>query len=81
MFWKSNCGPSCCEARVLTTVPILCTDNNILILQLILGPVPHIPPYLISHSLCADLQGPGGIQSRGYFLYRPRNGRRSSEYD
>ncbi|XP_030288567.1 neuromedin-U isoform X2 [Sparus aurata] len=29
----------------------------------------------------AELQGPGGIQSRGYFLYRPRNGRRSLEYD
>ncbi|XP_072552276.1 neuromedin-U isoform X2 [Salminus brasiliensis] len=27
-----------------------------------------------------DLQGPGAIQSRGYFLYRPRNGRRSTEY-
>ncbi|XP_041648052.1 neuromedin-U [Cheilinus undulatus] len=27
----------------------------------------------------AELQGPGGIQSRGYFLYRPRNGRRSLE--
>ncbi|NXO22279.1 NMU protein, partial [Cisticola juncidis] len=24
-----------------------------------------------------ELQGPGGIQSRGYFFYRPRNGRRS----
>ncbi|KAM4575351.1 neuromedin-U isoform 6-T6 [Fundulus diaphanus] len=29
----------------------------------------------------ADLQGPGGIESRGYFLYRPRNGRRSLEYE
>ncbi|XP_030584008.1 neuromedin-U [Archocentrus centrarchus] len=29
----------------------------------------------------AELQGPGGIQSRGYFLYRPRNGRRSLEYE
>ncbi|KAM9385864.1 neuromedin-U [Pholidichthys leucotaenia] len=29
----------------------------------------------------ADFQGPGGIQSRGYFLYRPRNGRRSLEYE
>nr|XP_020459209.1 neuromedin-U [Monopterus albus]XP_020459210.1 neuromedin-U [Monopterus albus] len=29
----------------------------------------------------AVLQGPGGIQSRGYFLYRPRNGRRSLEYE
>ncbi|XP_059353960.1 neuromedin-U-like isoform X4 [Carassius carassius] len=27
-----------------------------------------------------DLQGPGRIQSRGFFLYRPRNGRRSDEY-
>uniref|UniRef100_A0A3B1KCE6 Neuromedin U n=1 Tax=Astyanax mexicanus TaxID=7994 RepID=A0A3B1KCE6_ASTMX len=27
-----------------------------------------------------DMQGPGAIQSRGYFLYRPRNGRRSTEY-
>uniref|UniRef100_A0A8C1XFQ0 Neuromedin U n=1 Tax=Cyprinus carpio TaxID=7962 RepID=A0A8C1XFQ0_CYPCA len=30
--------------------------------------------------LNADLQGPGRIQSRGYFIYRPRNGRRSDEY-
>ncbi|XP_062280773.1 neuromedin-U [Scomber scombrus] len=29
----------------------------------------------------AELRGPGGIQSRGYFLYRPRNGRRSLEYE
>ncbi|XP_064843542.1 neuromedin-U [Oncorhynchus masou masou] len=28
-----------------------------------------------------NLQGPGGIQSRGYFLYRPRNGRRSREFE
>uniref|UniRef100_A0A3B4VLC0 Neuromedin U C-terminal domain-containing protein n=1 Tax=Seriola dumerili TaxID=41447 RepID=A0A3B4VLC0_SERDU len=28
-----------------------------------------------------DKFGPGGIQSRGYFLYRPRNGRRSLEYE
>ncbi|KAI7800303.1 preproNeuromedin isoform4 [Triplophysa rosa] len=27
-----------------------------------------------------DLQEQGRIQSRGYFLYRPRNGRRSAEY-
>ncbi|XP_065112800.1 neuromedin-U isoform X1 [Paramisgurnus dabryanus] len=27
-----------------------------------------------------DIQIPGRIQSRGYFLYRPRNGRRSAEY-
>nr|XP_057929693.1 neuromedin-U isoform X2 [Doryrhamphus excisus] len=28
----------------------------------------------------AELEGPAGIQSRGYFLYRPRNGRRDLEY-
>ncbi|XP_074847918.1 neuromedin-U [Carettochelys insculpta] len=27
-----------------------------------------------------DLQGPTGIQSRGYFLFRPRNGRRSAGF-
>ncbi|XP_076872327.1 neuromedin-U isoform X7 [Brachyhypopomus gauderio] len=27
-----------------------------------------------------ELQSPRTIQSRGYFLYRPRNGRRSTEY-
>uniref|UniRef100_A0A3P9HQ33 Neuromedin U C-terminal domain-containing protein n=1 Tax=Oryzias latipes TaxID=8090 RepID=A0A3P9HQ33_ORYLA len=32
-------------------------------------------------SMRAELQGPGGIESRGYFLYRPRNGRRSLEYE
>ncbi|XP_016109459.1 neuromedin-U isoform X1 [Sinocyclocheilus grahami] len=37
--------------------------------------------YLHSDYISADdLQGPGRIQSRGYFLYRPRNGRRSDEY-
>ncbi|KAK1174792.1 neuromedin-U isoform X1 [Acipenser oxyrinchus oxyrinchus] len=28
--------------------------------------------------LMGDLQGSGGIQSRGYFLFRPRNGKRST---
>ncbi|NXU14350.1 NMU protein, partial [Pardalotus punctatus] len=27
-----------------------------------------------------ELQGPGMIQSRGYFFYRPRNGRRSVDF-
>ncbi|XP_009883336.1 PREDICTED: neuromedin-U [Charadrius vociferus] len=27
-----------------------------------------------------ELQRPGGIQSRGYFFYRPRNGRRSVDF-
>ncbi|XP_071663606.1 neuromedin-U isoform X4 [Patagioenas fasciata] len=27
-----------------------------------------------------ELKGPGGIQSRGYFFYRPRNGRRSVDF-
>ncbi|XP_028658851.1 neuromedin-U isoform X3 [Erpetoichthys calabaricus] len=30
------------------------------------------------HAKRDDLQGPAGIQSRGYFLFRPRNGRRST---
>ncbi|XP_061681119.1 neuromedin-U [Syngnathoides biaculeatus] len=46
--------------------------------------------HLVSHlhtrrergiSVQAELEGPGGIQSRGYFLYRPRNGRRALEYE
>ncbi|XP_010870551.1 neuromedin-U isoform X5 [Esox lucius] len=28
-----------------------------------------------------DLQGPGAIQTRGYFIYRPRNGRRDLELE
>nr|XP_033800962.1 neuromedin-U isoform X6 [Geotrypetes seraphini] len=27
-----------------------------------------------------ELEGPGGIQSRGYFLFRPRNGRRAAGF-
>ncbi|KAM4807664.1 neuromedin-U [Rhinophrynus dorsalis] len=27
-----------------------------------------------------ELQGPGGVLSRGYFLFRPRNGRRSAGF-
>ncbi|XP_033869243.3 neuromedin-U isoform X2 [Acipenser ruthenus] len=30
------------------------------------------------HTKRDDLQGSGGIQSRGYFLFRPRNGKRST---
>ncbi|XP_044054695.1 neuromedin-U isoform X1 [Siniperca chuatsi] len=56
------------------------------------GPTPLLHPllHLVSqlyarrergHSMHAELQGPAGIQSRGYFLYRPRNGRRSLEYE
>uniref|UniRef100_A0A3Q3JMK6 Neuromedin U C-terminal domain-containing protein n=1 Tax=Monopterus albus TaxID=43700 RepID=A0A3Q3JMK6_MONAL len=46
----------------------------------------HLVSYLHNRgkgglSVNAVLQGPGGIQSRGYFLYRPRNGRRSLEYE
>ncbi|XP_026201196.1 neuromedin-U [Anabas testudineus] len=53
-------------------------------------PVSHPLLHLVSQlhtrrerglSARAELQGPGGIQSRGYFLYRPRNGRRSLEYE
>ncbi|XP_072263231.1 neuromedin-U isoform X3 [Pyxicephalus adspersus] len=27
-----------------------------------------------------EVQGPGGVLSRGYFLFRPRNGRRSASF-
>ncbi|XP_032916913.1 neuromedin-U isoform X5 [Catharus ustulatus] len=32
------------------------------------------------YKLDEELQGPGVIQSRGYFFYRPRNGRRSVDF-
>uniref|UniRef100_A0A3B5LH67 Neuromedin U C-terminal domain-containing protein n=1 Tax=Xiphophorus couchianus TaxID=32473 RepID=A0A3B5LH67_9TELE len=34
-----------------------------------------------SNLIYTFLGGPGGIESRGYFLYRPRNGKRSLEYE
>uniref|UniRef100_A0A1A8QJA1 Neuromedin U n=1 Tax=Nothobranchius rachovii TaxID=451742 RepID=A0A1A8QJA1_9TELE len=40
----------------------------------------HSRPQSSVLSKGADLQGPRGIESRGYFLYRPRNGR-SLEYE
>uniref|UniRef100_A0A8B9V6B5 Neuromedin U n=1 Tax=Anas zonorhyncha TaxID=75864 RepID=A0A8B9V6B5_9AVES len=32
------------------------------------------------HKVDEDLQGAGGIQSRGYFFFRPRNGKRSVDF-
>ncbi|XP_062490267.1 neuromedin-U isoform X2 [Pezoporus occidentalis] len=32
------------------------------------------------YKLDEELHGPGGFQSRGYFFYRPRNGRRSVDF-
>ncbi|XP_077440358.1 neuromedin-U isoform X2 [Vanacampus margaritifer] len=51
-----------------------------------LPPLLHLGPHLHTRrqrgiSVQAELEGPGGIQSRGYFLYRPRNGRRVFEYE
>uniref|UniRef100_A0A8C1RUQ0 Neuromedin U n=1 Tax=Cyprinus carpio TaxID=7962 RepID=A0A8C1RUQ0_CYPCA len=51
----------------------------------VLHPLLELIPHLARRrsrrmKLNADLQGPGRIQSRGYFIYRPRNGRRSDEY-
>uniref|UniRef100_A0A8C1J5T6 Neuromedin-U-like n=2 Tax=Cyprinus carpio TaxID=7962 RepID=A0A8C1J5T6_CYPCA len=51
----------------------------------VLHPLLELIPHLARRrsrrmKLNDDLQGPGRIQSRGYFLYRPRNGRRSDEY-
>ncbi|XP_059353961.1 neuromedin-U-like isoform X5 [Carassius carassius] len=51
----------------------------------VLHPLLELIPHLARRrsrrmKLNDDLQGPGRIQSRGFFLYRPRNGRRSDEY-
>ncbi|NXG94420.1 NMU protein, partial [Stercorarius parasiticus] len=52
--------------------------------------VTHTKDYFLFHyskthdsgnsDITEELQGPGGIQSRGYFFYRPRNGRRSVDF-
>ncbi|XP_006012454.1 neuromedin-U isoform X2 [Latimeria chalumnae] len=50
----------------------------------ILHPLLHLVPALRERRMkrfrAEELQGPGGIQSRGYFLFRPRNGRRSTAF-
>ncbi|XP_041314501.1 neuromedin-U [Pyrgilauda ruficollis] len=48
------------------------------VLHPLLQLVPHLNERRLKrYKLDEELQGPGVIQSRGYFFYRPRNGRRS----
>nr|XP_012428946.3 neuromedin-U isoform X1 [Taeniopygia guttata] len=51
------------------------------VLHPLLQLVPHLNERRLKrYKLDEELQGPGGIQSRGYFFYRPRNGRRSVDF-
>ncbi|XP_068260318.1 neuromedin-U [Nyctibius grandis] len=60
-------------------------SGNSDILSSVLHPLLQLVPQLNERRLKRykvdeELQGPGGIQSRGYFFYRPRNGRRSVDF-
>ncbi|XP_064568278.1 neuromedin-U isoform X1 [Zonotrichia leucophrys gambelii] len=57
-------------------------SGNSDIMSSVLHPLLQLVPQLNErrlkrYKLDEELQGPGVIQSRGYFFYRPRNGRRS----
>ncbi|XP_032638794.2 neuromedin-U isoform X1 [Chelonoidis abingdonii] len=60
-------------------------SDNSDIMSSILHPLLQLVPQLHERRLKRykadeELQGTGGIQSRGYFLFRPRNGRRSASF-
>ncbi|XP_008948547.1 PREDICTED: neuromedin-U, partial [Merops nubicus] len=60
-------------------------SGNSDIMSSVLHPLLQLVPQLNErrlkrHKVDEDLQGPGGVQSRGYFFYRPRNGRRSVDF-
>ncbi|XP_053885614.1 neuromedin-U [Malaclemys terrapin pileata] len=60
-------------------------SGNSNIMSSVLHPLLQLVPQLHERRLKRykadeELQGPGGIQSRGYFLFRPRNGRRSASF-
>ncbi|KAM6268087.1 neuromedin-U [Spheniscus humboldti] len=60
-------------------------SGNSDIMSSVLHPLLQLVPQLNERRLKRykvdeELQGPGGIQSRGYFFYRPRNGRRSVDF-
>ncbi|XP_026503577.1 neuromedin-U [Terrapene carolina triunguis] len=60
-------------------------SGNSDIMSSVLHPLLQLVPQLHERRLKRykadeELQGPGGIQSRGYFLFRPRNGRRSAGF-
>ncbi|XP_032916909.1 neuromedin-U isoform X1 [Catharus ustulatus] len=60
-------------------------SGNSDIMSSVLHPLLQLVPQLNErrlkrYKLDEELQGPGVIQSRGYFFYRPRNGRRSVDF-
>ncbi|XP_040438315.1 neuromedin-U isoform X1 [Falco naumanni] len=60
-------------------------SGNSDIMSSVLHPLLQLVPQLNERRLKRykvdeELQGAGGIQSRGYFFYRPRNGRRSVDF-
>nr|XP_009664490.1 PREDICTED: neuromedin-U [Struthio camelus australis] len=60
-------------------------SGNSDIMSSVLHPLLQLVPQLNERRLKRykvdeELQGPGGIQSRGYFFFRPRNGRRSADF-
>ncbi|KAH1170162.1 hypothetical protein KIL84_001147 [Mauremys mutica] len=60
-------------------------SGNSDIMSSVLHPLLQLVPQLHERRLKRykadeEFQGPGGIQSRGYFLFRPRNGRRSAGF-
>ncbi|XP_069712130.1 neuromedin-U [Phaenicophaeus curvirostris] len=60
-------------------------SGNSDIVSSVLHPLLQLVPQLNERRLKrykvdGELQGPGGIQSKGYFFYRPRNGKRSVDF-
>ncbi|XP_068581511.1 neuromedin-U isoform X2 [Cebidichthys violaceus] len=84
-FWASHVLGELCVSMVVQKLKELKVQENSKRTPM-LRPLLHLVSQLHTRrerglSMRAELQGPGGIQSRGYFLYRPRNGRRSLEYE
>ncbi|XP_053260203.1 neuromedin-U isoform X2 [Podarcis raffonei] len=50
------------------------------VLHPLLQLVPQLKKRLKRYKADEELRIPGGIQSRGYFIFRPRNGRRSTTF-
>ncbi|KAF3691190.1 Neuromedin-U Neuromedin-U-25 [Channa argus] len=85
MFWASDVLGELCVLMLVQKSKELNVQENSKRTP-VLHPLLHLVSQLHTrrergNSARAKLQGPGGIQSRGYFLYRPRNGRRSLEYE
>ncbi|XP_061594953.1 neuromedin-U [Cololabis saira] len=84
-FWASDLlGELCALMMIQKSKELRVEENNKRTSQV--HPLLHLVSQLHTRrergvSMHAELQGPGGIESRGYFLYRPRNGRRSLEYE